>query len=163
MWDSLPCTLEEVIQPAVLEAAKPKITIDPAQLEKIRMDALLTRDSLLTEEELAEVSDEENTLFSKEEPQPEPEKISPNVSAADSVLPGLDGSYLHLLHVLLQGGSPEPILQAHKWMPSVVADAINEAFFEEIGDSVLACDGETIHVVEEYREDILGLLGGISG
>ena len=153
----------EAERAAAWEAAKPKITIDPAQLEKIRMDALVTRDSLLTEEELAEVSDEENALLSKEEPQPEPEKISPNVSAADSVLPGLDGSYLHLLHVLLQGGSPEPILQAHKWMPSVVADAINEAFFEEIGDSVLACDGETIHVVEEYREDILGLLGGISG
>ena len=45
-------------------------------------------------------------------------------------------------------------------MPSVVADTINGALFDEIGDNVLECDGSTITVVEDYREDILQLLGG---
>ena len=45
-------------------------------------------------------------------------------------------------------------------MPSVVADTINEALFDEIGDNVLECDGNAISLVEEYRGDILRMLGG---
>ena len=45
-------------------------------------------------------------------------------------------------------------------MPSVAADRINEALFDEIGDNVLECDGDAITVVEDYREDILQMLGG---
>ena len=46
---------EDVIEAdrqAEIEAARPKITIDLSHLEQIREDALITRDSLLTEEEL---------------------------------------------------------------------------------------------------------------
>lgn len=43
-------------------------------------------------------------------------------------------------------------------MPSVVADSINEAFFNEIGDNILECDGDTIVLLEDYREDIAQLL-----
>ena len=51
-------------------------------------------------------------------------------------------------------------MQSHHLMPSVAADTINEAFFEETGDSILACDGQTLTLVEDYREDILKILGG---
>ena len=43
----------------------------------------------------------------------------------------------------------------------VVADAINEALYDEIGDSVLICDGEDMELVEDYREDLEFILGGI--
>jgi hypothetical protein len=43
-------------------------------------------------------------------------------------------------------------------MASVVTDAINEALFDEIGDNVLECDGNTISLVEDYREDLTDLL-----
>ena len=46
-------------------------------------------------------------------------------------------------------------------MPSVVADAINEALFDEIGDNVLTCDGSEIELIEDYRMDLEDLLGEI--
>ena len=45
-------------------------------------------------------------------------------------------------------------------MPTVAVDAVNEALYDEIGDSVLEWDGEEITLVEDYREDVLRLLGG---
>ena len=48
-------------------------------------------------------------------------------------------------------------------MPSVITDRINEAFFDETGDTILECDGDTITIIEDYREDILQMLGGKFG
>ena len=45
-------------------------------------------------------------------------------------------------------------------MASIVTDAINEALFDEIGDNVLECEDDTISIIEDYREDIINLLGG---
>ena len=45
-------------------------------------------------------------------------------------------------------------------MPSVVADTINEALFDEIGDNVLECDGDNIMLVEDYREELSLILEG---
>ena len=39
-------------------------------------------------------------------------------------------------------------------MPSIVTDTINEALYEEIGDNILACDGESMTLVEDYREEL---------
>ena len=67
-----------------------------------------------------------------------------------------------LLLALLRGEPTAPLVQAHKWMPSVVADAINQAFFDDIGDNILECDGAAITLVEDYREEILEMLGGMN-
>ena len=45
-------------------------------------------------------------------------------------------------------------------MTSVAADTINEALFDEIGDNVLECNSDTITLIEDYRDDILQILGG---
>ena len=45
-------------------------------------------------------------------------------------------------------------------MPTVAADAINEALFDEIGDTALEWDGAEFTLAEDYREDVLRLLGG---
>ena len=45
-------------------------------------------------------------------------------------------------------------------MPSIAADAVNEAFFDEIGDTVVLCEGDALVLVEDYMEDIQRLLGG---
>ena len=49
-------------------------------------------------------------------------------------------------------------MREHHLLPSVAADAINEALFDEIGDSVLECDGSRVALVEDYREDLEELL-----
>ena len=39
-------------------------------------------------------------------------------------------------------------------MPSVIADALNETFFEDIGDNIVECDGDRLSLVEDYVEDL---------
>ena len=47
-------------------------------------------------------------------------------------------------------------------MPSIIADAVNEALFDEIGDTVLSCDDDRLSLVEDYRDDLTRMLGGFS-
>ena len=72
----------------------------------------------------------------------------------------LDENQRDLLLALLRGESVRERITAQHGMPEIVADELNEALFDEIGDSVVECDGDELLLVEEYREDILELLGG---
>ena len=127
-------------QEEIAEAAKPRITIDLSGLDKIRRDALTTRDSLLTEEEQMEAV--------------EPVTI-------DIDIPALDDLQAQILLSVMRGEPVAELLRNNHLMASVVADAINEALYDEIGDSVLICDGEDMELVEDYREDLEFILGGI--
>ena len=122
-----------------LERNIPKVNLDSAFLDKIRDDAAITREALLTEEEKEEV---EEVIETKE-----------TVEQAED-------DNLFILKTILSGQDVSEYIHAHHLLPSVITDAINEAFFDEIGDSILECDGETITFVEEYREDVEELLGG---
>jgi len=130
---------------AAREAARPKINIDFTGLDRIRRDAGVTRDSLLTEEELAESTVEPESA--------EPEAMEP---ACD----GLDAQHLQILLKLLRGESTAELIQNARLMPAVAADTINEAFYDEIGDSVVEYDGSALTLVEDYREDLTRILGG---
>ena len=39
-------------------------------------------------------------------------------------------------------------------MPSVVAEQINETYYDQFADNIVDCDGETIMIVEDYREEL---------
>ena len=130
---------------AKIEAARPKIKLRFSQLDRIRRDATVTRDSLLTEEETA--AQAENTPAAE---QP--------VNALTSDL--LSDVQLQIMQLLLNGESVRAFIGEHHLMPSVVADAINEALFDEIGDTVLECDGDELNLTEDYIEEIKELLGG---
>ena len=161
--------VDEVIhadEQAVMEASKPKITIDMNGLDKIRKDAIATRNSLLTEEELAEIEP------SVKEPAPaqnaSAESCRSSIPAsADSpmdetgVKPDipLDAVQIQILRILLRGESVLKIVKKNRLMPSMVADAINEALFDEIGDTVLSCEDDMLSIVEDYRDDISQMLG----
>ena len=134
------------------EAAKKKVAIDLQSLEQIRRDSLETRDSLLTEEDLREAE-------APAQAPPAPAAAPEEAAEAAPDLP-LDGEQVQLLRLLLQGQPVKGFLAGLRRMSSVEADAVNEALFDEIGDSVLECDGDEIALVEDYREDILRLLGG---
>lgn len=71
----------------------------------------------------------------------------------------LDGMQIQLLRMLLRGEPVQELITTQHGMPSVIADAINEALFDFIGDTVVECDGKTITLVEDYRDDIIGILG----
>ena len=71
----------------------------------------------------------------------------------------LDGMQIQLLRMLLRREPVQELIAAQHGMPSVIADAINEALFDLIGDTVVECDGKTITLVEDYRDDIIGIFG----
>ena len=130
---------------AKIEAAKPKITIRFSQLEQIRQDASVTRDSLLTEEELRQdAEDVTKTEAANAE------------SKADCGI--LNAIQLQIMRALLKGADISAIIAEHRLMPSILADEINEALFDEIGDTVLDCDGANLSIIEDYKDDLLSLL-----
>ncbi|MBQ2223979.1 MAG: hypothetical protein II420_04405, partial [Oscillospiraceae bacterium] len=102
-----------------------------------------TRDSLLTEEEVAE-----------------PEELI--VTPAEEKMPDLplDTVQIQIVRALLHGEDAAGLLKANHLMPSMAADFINEALFDEIGDTVVACEDDRLTLIEDYIEDLAQLLGG---
>ena len=177
----------EADRKAKLEAARPKVSIDFSGLDKIRKDALETQDNLLTEEETqctpefnavnkavrksagSKKRTKENSAARKNTAAVLSVAASPHLASEQSeaaVLAApsntsvpLDGMQMQLLRMLLRGEPVQELIAAQHGMPSVIADAINEALFDLIGDTVVECDGETITLVEDYRDDIIGILG----
>lgn len=146
---------EEVIRmerQAELDAARPKIVIDLSNLERIRQDASITRDSLLTEED---VDVPENVGEDPPIPSADPTDTNEPKPTDDGGFAMLDALHSRILLALLRGDSIAAILKDGHLMPSVVADTINENLFDDIGDNVLECDGDTITLVEDYRDEIL--------
>lgn len=126
-----------------LEKQRPQIQVNFSQLDKIRQDALITRDQLLTEEEI-----EEDT------------KLKPEVKLSEEKIDGLDEIHGQILWALLKEKQVDTLIKEHHLLPSIVAETINEAFLDDIGDQILECDGKTITLIEDYKEDILDILGG---
>ena len=144
---------------AVREAARPKITLDLSGLDRIRRDAVTTRESLLSEEE----------RFAWEEDKPAasplPESPGTGLFPDESDLPTspdlpLDTLQFRILCTLLAGKSPADLIRENRLMPSLIADTVNELLFDEIGDTVLVCENESLSLVEDYREELEQLLGG---
>lgn len=143
---------EQVIEAekqALIEAAKPKIKIDFSGLDRIREDALLTRNSLLSEDEIIEM-EEVNSPDN-------PDSCVQDLQSFPGNVP-LDAGLLRILQELLSSGSADELLREQKIMPSIAADSINEALFDEFGDTVVSCEDDRLGIVEDYREDILQYL-----
>ena len=124
---------------AEIEAKRPKINIDLSGLDKIRSDAAVTRESLLTEEEIED-------------------EIESDTTAENNENGLLDAVHTEILRNLLKNGSAEEYIKAAHLMPSVVADTINAALFDEIGDNVIECDGKTLRIIEDYAEELISML-----
>lgn len=89
-----------------------------------------------------------------------PPEILPADTGGESGM-DLDPVHRQILEALLAGKSAQPLIREHRLLASVVTDAINEALFDEIGDNALECDGDSIALVEDYREDVVDILGGM--
>ena len=165
----------------VLEASRPVITVDISSLDRIRSDADVTRDSLLTEQEQADEAAEKIPEAAEKVTEIE-EKVTENAEivteAAEKVTENAEkpaenaennqenaeknqenGATFEILRALLEGGSPDAIIRERHLMPSVVADSINEEFFGDFGDSVVSSDGGSISLVDDYKEELAEMLG----
>ena len=135
-------------QQRLAEAARAEIRIDLSGLEKIRREADQTRDSLLTELEI-EPEDMYSEVQQNARQTEEPENIPP-----------LSELQRYILRMLLDGKHPEERIRSEHLMPSIAADDLNEALFDEIGDSVIFCEDDELRLVEEYTEDLAWILDG---
>jgi hypothetical protein len=189
-------------QEEIAEAARPKITINLSGLDKIRRDAMITRDSLLTEEETRETAaplaaftaaafdtpqtrdvaleeiDKAQTIdtapaesafaFTEAPAAPAITALEAPVAAsaeavevpAAALISTLDALHTQILVSVMRGAPVDALIRSNHLMASVVADTINEAMYDEIGDSVVECDGDDLTLVEDYREDLEFILGG---
>lgn len=135
------------------EAARAEIRLDFAELGQIRRDALETMDSLLTEADTAPDV-------------PEPGGGTPQIQSGppaaqdDQAALQLDDLHRQILQMLIQREPAEAIIREHHLMPQVVADTINEAMFDAIGDNIVECGGSQLELVEDYLEDIQETLEG---
>ena len=127
-------------------------------LDKIRQDALITCDSLLTEEEKLEEAKTEKIEEVKKEEIKQVEPVTVDVSNENMSLP-LDNEQVQILTMLLNGDSVKETLRILNKMPQVFADSLNDVLFEEIGDVAVECNGDDIVLIEDYRDDLERIIG----
>ena len=153
-------------------AAAPPVAIRLGDLDRIRQDALVTQDRLMTDEERETVLSATPPAHIEEKapnrtPETAPEMPAetgnqglPPDSAAGRLPAGLDPAYTEILTALLAGKPIGELVQSHRLMLSVVADAVNDAFFDRIGDNILEWDDTGITIVEDYRDELEQIVKG---
>ncbi len=124
------------------------LRIDRASFHAIRDRAAVTRDRLLTEEE----RDGDDTPFSSLPPDPP----APPSSADDSDSDGLSPVGRQLLCCILNGGDAVALAKDRRILLSVEVEAINDALFDDFGDTVIDWDGDIPIPVPDYIDDLKG-------
>lgn len=124
------------------EAAR--IDIDISKLGGIRHASDVTRDKLIVDEEEQDI------------PEPEiPEAPQAEGPANDTPL---DENEYRFMQCLLYGGDCNEAAKAAGTMPSLLADVINEKLFDTFGDTVLDLSGGEPAVIEDYEEELKGMI-----
>lgn len=115
-----------------------RVTIDYAQLTRIRRDAAVTQEKLIVDEE---------TDGPEEPAPPEPEPALPEEPQNDSPLSPAERRFLQCL----LRGEDLGWVREEGLLPSVLTDGINEKLYDVFGDTVL---DEGPQVIEDYIEDL---------
>ena len=145
----LSALFDELIKKAVneqykesLERGKPVISIDISKLQGIRDISEITRDKLIVDEE--EPEEPAAPVTSIEEPR-------------DSGI--LKSPLKEIMLALLKGENAEDTARKKGIMLSVAAEEINETLFDHFGDTVIDFDGDTPIIIEDYENELKGMLG----
>lgn len=163
-----------------------RVVFHPEALVKIRQEAAVTRERLMTEEERREEALPSEGMLGENPPEaPEPQetakpagtapapeaapvaKREPTAASGPTPAPppapaagtnpwNLSEDELHYLRDLLAGGDTSWVA-SKGLMPSLLVDGINEKCYEEFGDTVLEA-GDPPSVIEDYRDDLKGQL-----
>lgn len=133
------------------DSAPRPIDIDVSKLHGIRVAALATQNKLLVEEAIAA----EPPVRPVEPPRPEPE-LEPGPAPATGA--GLEDAERGFLLRLIEGREYGDLLQSKGVMLSMLVDGINEKLFDAFGDTVIAMDEEGPALIEDYREEVKGML-----
>lgn len=127
--------------------SRPQVSVNLSSLDQIRTDSAETRESLLTEDDVMDMDISTPINVETVCTLSLPNEIAPVQSIENQIL-----------IALLQKSSVSEIIKTHHLMPSVLADKINEMYFDEFADNVVDCDGSTITLIDDYVEDLKNLL-----
>ena len=72
---------------------------------------------------------------------------------------GLNELECRFLRCLLNGESCGELLKSAGAMASVLVDSINEKLLDHFGDTAVAYDGETPEPLEDYVDELKGIVG----
>ena len=144
----------EAIQREKREAEARRVTIDFSRLSAIRVDASITREKLIVDEETEET--EAPTEVPAKEPleagRPTPEKAQNNEESFPPDALGLDAAEHRLLKCLLYGENLVWVREEGLIL-EVLCDSVNEKLFDRFDDTVLTM-GERPEVIEDYIDDL---------
>ncbi|MCD8049032.1 MAG: TerB N-terminal domain-containing protein [Clostridia bacterium] len=129
------------------KTARREVAIDLSKLSSIREAAETTRDKLIVDEE--ELMDEPT-----EEIAPQPEETQ----GSDDENSPLDKNEREFLSRLLAGEQYADFLSQNNIMLSIVVDSINEKLYDTFSDTVILFDGDEPKIIEDYTDDVKGLL-----
>ena len=147
------------------------INIDFSALKKIRNDAEITKTSLLVDEDcihsqvintdIVEKADIQNTIEKNSIKYNDGNQSNSENLDFDKPPEISDNINLKILKFIIAGKDYKSLIKSNNLFTSIITDNINETFFEDIGDNILECEGDEIYLVEDYREDILNIIGEI--
>jgi len=152
----LPGTVEDVsVRQAVDEwmtiknyVPPPVVEVDATALAGIRRDADDVRDRIITEEERAEPLAAVAGSYS----------IDTFGDSDDDE--GLGPIETEFLRMLLAGEPYDEFLKTNRKSADVMADAINEAFFDRFGDIVIDMSSGLPELIEDYKEELEEIVNG---
>ncbi len=161
-------------------AARPRVEFDLSKLAGIRQSSEATAQRVMTAEErfeetpakvgkpeTGEVKAPAELAPEVATPQPSPimeeGKDCPDhperAAGCPNHVAGLTPEQTQFLRLLLADGDWRSYLRENHLMASVVAEGVNEALFDTFADTVIEFEGDVPTLVEDYRQDVEGLLG----
>ena len=158
--------IDKIIESAVFdfykEATKTVVKVDHEALERIRLEALATQQSLIVEEQektydfntsvdcVDSVSSDQN-IFSD----PSDIEVSSDSDIWDMLKESLCENELKALDVIIVNGDLKKFADESGIMLEVLVDGINEKAMDYIGDNIL---DEDMAIYEDYEEYIKGMV-----
>ncbi|MEE8807737.1 MAG: TerB N-terminal domain-containing protein [Lactimicrobium sp.] len=142
-----------------MQAKRDAVKIHFGSLAEIRRDAMTTQESLMTDEERMEdaVFEINETMIRQET---EPEKPETETVSEESSNSLLNAQQVKILSLLVENKPVDDVIVSMHGMPEVIADEINEALFDEIGDAAVTCIDGKLALQEDYRDDVIAILKG---
>ncbi|MCD8123674.1 MAG: TerB N-terminal domain-containing protein [Lachnospiraceae bacterium] len=178
-------TMVRLLTKIIAEQQKPapiRVEFDLSRLPDIRRSSEAVGQALMTEEErcaetelsaMTEAMHDSKTVSSSmakaectvgmdttAQPAAEPETRAEARQTEDYGTPTcpLSGDELCFLQILLYGGDLQNFLSKTHRMSSVLAESVNEQLYDEFADTVIEFDGAAPVIVEDYLEDLKGMI-----
>ncbi|MBP3323169.1 MAG: hypothetical protein J6M16_03145, partial [Clostridia bacterium] len=151
------------------ENEKKVINIDLSKLQNIRDVSLITQNKLIVEEE-EDISEENLTFLPEEEAElfteteNEVTEIIKDTAQTKEENPDitnetdLSDDEFKFTSMLVRDENYKEYLKSRGIMLSVIIDSVNEKLFDVFGDMVIDFDGETPEIIEDYIDELKGLL-----